>query len=101
MSINTVKSYLVKLDKLLSDKGARKHTLDDLLRLDDPELYHLFHSSNPELLSILQDYKIPHLRKIWGSSNRYLNKGLYPRCLLLKIINVHQSFKLLDWSDLT
>lgn len=46
MSKNTVKTYLFKLDKLLSGNG-NKQTLDALLSLDEPELYPLFHPGNP------------------------------------------------------
>lgn len=56
MSKNTVKTYLFKLDKLLSGNGADKHTLEALLSLDEPELYPLFHSGNPSYKDVRYDH---------------------------------------------
>ena len=47
ISKNTVKTYLFKLDKLLTGKRAEKMTIEALLNLDEPELYTLFHPGNP------------------------------------------------------
>mgnify|MGYP006176029651 FL=1 len=46
VSKNTVKTYLFKLDKLLTGKRAEKMTTEKILNLDEPELYALFHPGN-------------------------------------------------------
>lgn len=56
ISKNTVKTYLFKLDKLLTGKRAQKMTIDTLLSLDEPELYTLFHSGNPSYKDSRYDY---------------------------------------------
>lgn len=42
MSRNTVKTYLFKLEKLLGDP-VRDLSVDQILALEEPEIYHLFH----------------------------------------------------------
>lgn len=56
ISKNTVKTYLFKLDKLLTGKRAEKMTTEKLLNLDEPELYALFHPGNPSYKDIRYDY---------------------------------------------
>ncbi|QDH78190.1 IS21 family transposase [Echinicola soli] len=46
MSKNTVKAYLVKLEKLLGQTGTSL-TIDDLLALEEPEIHSRFHPGNP------------------------------------------------------
>lgn len=56
VSKNTVKTYLFKLDKLLTGKRAEKVTIEILLSLDEPELYTLFHPGNPSYKDSRYDY---------------------------------------------
>ena len=56
ISKNTVKTYLFKLDKLLTGKRAEKMTTETLLSLDEPELYTLFHPGNPSYKDSRYDY---------------------------------------------
>lgn len=56
ISKNTVKTYLFKLDKLLTGKRAEKITIETLLNLDEPELYALFHPGNPSYKDSRYDY---------------------------------------------
>lgn len=56
ISKNTVKTYLFKLDKLLSGKRVEKMTIDVLLNLDEPELYTLFHPGNPSYKDSRYEY---------------------------------------------
>lgn len=46
MSKNTVKAYLFKLEKLVSDP-ENEQSFDHLLGMEEPEIYHPFHPGNP------------------------------------------------------
>ncbi len=46
MSKNTVKTYLFKLEKLVGDP-ENGLGVDQLLGMEEPEIYHLFHPGNP------------------------------------------------------
>lgn len=50
ISKNIVKTYLFKLDKLLTGKMAEKMTMEALLYLEEPELLTLFHPGSPSCL---------------------------------------------------
>ncbi|AFL85300.1 transposase [Belliella baltica DSM 15883] len=69
MSRNTVKTYLFKLEKLLSDP-AGDLSADQILGMEEPEIYHLFHPGNPsykdtryEHFKSLLDYFLKELRR--------------------------------------
>lgn len=56
ISKNTVKTYLFKLDKLVTGKRSEKTSIETLLSLDEPELYTLFHPGNPSYKDSRYEY---------------------------------------------
>lgn len=71
ISRNTIKSYKVKLEKMDT-------SIDDLLRLDDPELESVFHSGNPaysdnrfDKLKLLLDDYVKELEEPKNHLTRY------------------------------
>ncbi|WP_189458076.1 LuxR C-terminal-related transcriptional regulator, partial [Echinicola pacifica] len=56
ISKNTVKTYLFKLDKLLTANRSEKLTTETLLSLDEPELHTLFHPGNPSYKDSRYEY---------------------------------------------
>jgi transcriptional antiterminator len=64
MSRNTVKAYLFKLEKLLGDPVGDL-SADQILGMEEPEIYQLFHPGNPSYKDIRYEHfksllKYPH-----------------------------------------
>lgn len=78
ISKNTVKTYLFKLDKLLTGKRSEKMTLDTLLGLDEPELYTLFHPGNPSY----KDSRYDHFKSNLDYYRKELQRTGVTRTLL-------------------
>lgn len=63
MSRNTVKSYLFKLEKLLSNL-VTELSIEHILGMEEPEIYHLFHPGNPSY----KDSRYEHFKSRWITS---------------------------------
>ncbi|WP_439488192.1 LuxR C-terminal-related transcriptional regulator, partial [Algoriphagus sp.] len=78
ISKNTVKTYLFKLDKLLTATGQEKLSTETLLSLDEPELYTLFHPGNPSY----KDSRYEYFKANLGYYLKELDKTGVTRALL-------------------
>lgn len=77
MSRNTVKTYLFKLEKLLIDPG-RGLSPDEILGMEEPEIYHLFHAGNPSY----KDSRYDHFKSLLDYFSAELRRTGVTRALL-------------------
>ena len=77
MSRNTVKTYLFKLEKLLGDP-VRDLSVEQILALEEPETYHLFHPGNPSY----KDDRYEHFKSQLDYFQKELRRTGVTRALL-------------------
>lgn len=77
MSRNTVKSYLFKLEKLLSD-SVTELSIEHILGMEEPEIYHLFHPGNPSY----KDSRYEHFKSLLDYFSGELRRTGVSRALL-------------------